>query len=371
MTPVLPRAPEVGELAPTFSAPTEGVAAYSLDVVAGRYVVLMAFGSLGAPACAAALDAALARRHLFDDREALFFGVSADRADRLQRGLRNLAPGVRFFEDYDLAVLRLYGLVRGEALQPAVFLLDRMLRVMAAEPIEATGAVLDRLEAALACDAARPDDGFAPVLMAPRILEPELCAALIAYYEAQGGVESGFAVALDGRTVTRVDARFKRRRDADILDPTLREAVRARLRERLLPLMARAWGWTGREIERDLIACYDAADGGFFSAHRDDVTPGTAHRQFAVTLNLNAEAYEGGELRFPEFGRRTYKPPSGGAVVFGCNLLHEVTPVTAGVRYALAPFLYDEAGAAVRQAYLERTGQSRAAAPRSAAFALT
>ena len=73
-----------------------------------------------------------------------------------------------------------------------------------------------------------------------------------------------------------------------------------------------------------------------------------------MTLNLNAEAYEGGELRFPEFGRRTYRSPTGGATVFCCSLLHEVTPVTQGSRYAVLPFLYDEAGARLRRANLHR-----------------
>jgi predicted 2-oxoglutarate/Fe(II)-dependent dioxygenase YbiX/peroxiredoxin len=355
-----PRAPEFGEPAPLFSAPTDGIAAYSLDVVAGRHVVLMAFGSLDLDACAKAHAEVLARRGLFDDRRALFFGITADRADRIDRGLRNAAPGLRYFDDFDLRVMRLYGLVRGDSLQPAVFLLDPMLRVIAAEPVEATGAVLDQLEAALAAETAATDAGFAPVLEIPRVFEPTFCAELIAYYRNSQSEESGFAVEADGRTVNRADPRFKRRRDVTIQDPGLRKAVRDRLRDRLLPMMARAWGWRGREIERDLIACYDARDQGFFSAHRDDATPGTAHRQFAVTINLNPADYEGGELRFPEFGRRLYKPPTGGAVVFGCGLLHEALPVLAGVRYAVVPFLYDEEGLNIRRAYLERTGQKNA-----------
>ena len=363
--PHLPRAPEFGEPAPLFSAPTDGIAAYSLDVVAGRYVVLMVFGSLGLEACATAHAQVLARRGLFDDREALFFGVTADRADRAQRGLRNLSPGLRYFDDYDLKVAGLYGLVRGDSLQPAVFLLDRMLRVIAAEPIEATGAVLDQLEAALATDGVGAEAGFAPVLEIPRVFEPAFCAELIAHYRRSRSEESGFAIESEGRTVNLADPRFKRRRDVTIADPALRQAARDRLRDRLLPMLVRAWGWRGREMERDLITCYDAADQGFFSAHRDDATPGTAHRRFAVTLNLNAEDYTGGELRFPEFGRRLYKPPTGAAVVFGCGLLHEALPVTTGVRYALVPFLYDQDGARVRRAYLDRVGE---VAPQSEAL---
>ncbi len=65
-------------------------------------------------------------------------------------------------------------------------------------------------------------------------------------------------------------------------------------------------------------------------------------------MNLNTGEYEGGELRFPEFGPRTYRAPSGGAVVFSCSLLHEALPVVKGRRYAYVPFLYDEAGEELR-----------------------
>lgn len=40
----------------------------------------------------------------------------------------------------------------------------------------------------------------------------------------------------------------------------------------------------------------------------------------------------------------------GGAVVFSCGALHQVTPVTRGRRYAFLAFLYGEADAALREA---------------------
>ena len=87
----------------------------------------------------------------------------------------------------------------------------------------------------------------------------------------------------------------------------------------------------------------------FFRAHRDNTTAGSAHRRFACTINLNAEDYDGGELRFPEFGPQTYRAPTGGAVVFSCSLLHEATPVRRGNRYAFLPFFYNEPAAKIRQ----------------------
>ena len=90
-----------------------------------------------------------------------------------------------------------------------------------------------------------------------------------------------------------------------------------------------------------LIACYDAERGDYFRRHRDNQTPATATRRFALTLNLNSDEYEGGELVFPEYGNDRYKPPTGAAVLFSCSLLHEALPVTSGQRFALLSFLRD------------------------------
>ena len=75
----------------------------------------------------------------------------------------------------------------------------------------------------------------------------------------------------------------------------------------------------------------------FFNAHRDNTTKGTAHRRFAVSLNLNDD-FEGGELVFPEFAGVRVSPPAGGAAVFSCSLLHQVLPVTRGRRFVLTTF---------------------------------
>jgi len=116
----------------------------------------------------------------------------------------------------------------------------------------------------------------------------------------------------------------------------------------LAPAIERSFQFSATRIERHIVACYEAG-AGHFKPHRDNTTKGTAHRRFAVTINLNDD-YEGGDLRFPEFGQRTYRAPPGGAIVFSCSLLHEATPVTRGSRYASLPFLYDDAAARVREA---------------------
>lgn len=98
-----------------------------------------------------------------------------------------------------------------------------------------------------------------------------------------------------------------------------------------------------------MVSCYYGTEQGHFCAHRDDTTKGTAHRRFAVSLFLNSGEYRGGELRFPEFGSRSYSAPAGGAVVFSCSLLHEALPVLDGRRYMYLPFLYNEEAAQLRE----------------------
>ena len=107
--------------------------------------------------------------------------------------------------------------------------------------------------------------------------------------------------------------------------------------------MQRAFAFRATRFEGFKIACYDAASQGFFRPHRDNLSPSTAHRRFAMSLNLN-EDYKGGQLRFPEYGLDLYRPEAGAALMFSCSNLHEVVPVTRGRRFALLSFLFGEEG---------------------------
>src|SRR6185437_9362390 len=92
---------------------------------------------------------------------------------------------------------------------------------------------------------------------------------------------------------------FKRRRDLLIDDQALRAELLSRISHRIVPQIARVFQYRVTRLERYLVACYDAESGGYFRAHRDNETLGTAHRKFAVSINLNAEDFEGGDLSFP------------------------------------------------------------------------
>jgi predicted 2-oxoglutarate/Fe(II)-dependent dioxygenase YbiX/peroxiredoxin len=357
-----------GDPAPWFKAPTSSRPDYNFAAAAGRYLAV-AFVPSSRSEPGAALTAALAaHRPLFDDLKLAFFGVTADPADQAGARVKDDIPGVRWFYDAELTVSRRFGAVDASGdVVPMWAVFDPMLRAIAVGPM-AEVAQMMRIVAGLppAADHAGVEM-TAPVLVMPRIFEPELCQTLIRHYQEQGGEPSGFMAERDGRTVLQQDRDHKRRTDCTLKDEGLRAACRERVETRLVPEIAKAFQFKATRMERYIVACYSGEEAGFFRPHRDNTTKGTAHRRFAVTINLNAGEYDGGELRFPEFGPRTYRPPTGGAVVFSCSLLHEALPVTRGLRYAFLPFLYDEAAAAVRErnnAYLDPAiGEYRAAPP--------
>ena len=177
----------------------------------------------------------------------------------------------------------------------------------------------------------------APVLLQPRVLNEAYCNRLIRLWEQDGGVETGVA-----RASSEVfDASVKRHRDHTINDPQLLRELTSVVGRRVLPEIRKAFAFRATRFEGFKIACYDAATGGFFRPHRDNLTPSTTHRVFALTINLN-ESYEGGQLRFPEYSNHLYRPDAGAALTFSCAHLHEVRDVTAGRRFVLLSFLYGE-----------------------------
>jgi predicted 2-oxoglutarate/Fe(II)-dependent dioxygenase YbiX len=199
----------------------------------------------------------------------------------------------------------------------------------------------------------------APALIVPRVFDFPLCDLLVALHAQLGGVDSGFLLDRDGTTGTVIDHRLKQRRDLVVTDPDLRARMRERVRTRLLPAIERFFQFHATRMDRYMVSCYDSATGGHFFRHRDNVNAGAEHRRFAVSINLNQD-YEGGELVFPEFGRRRYRAPSGGAIVFSCGALHEVGPIAAGRRYVFVPFLYGEEDAARRLANNARLAEGEA-----------
>jgi len=348
----------VGDLAPDFSAVSRVNPRFHFSAVAGRYV-LLAIMPRDPARREAAVAAAASLAPQFEGRRLAAFYVAREAEND---SLTDNPPGHRWFFDPGDAIAPLFHLDEGEGVW---LLLDPAMRLMARAPIDQPAAVFDQITGLPSVSDYAGTPLVAPVLIVPRVFEPEFCRRLIDIYEARGGVPSGVMRDIGGRTVGVLDD-MKSRRDVNLQeDVELRTEIMRKIERSILPMIRRTYQFQVTRIERYLVACYDAKEGGHFRPHRDNETLGTLHRRFACSINLNAEEHEGGDLRFPEFGVRTYRPPTGGAVVFGCNLMHEATPVTAGRRFAFLPFFYDEEGQRIREqnaAFLDRASANAVSA---------
>jgi predicted 2-oxoglutarate/Fe(II)-dependent dioxygenase YbiX/peroxiredoxin len=370
-----------GDPAIYFRARAANNPTFNFDTVAGRYVLLAFIGSTHEEMGAKTLKALESLKDLFDAERIVAFAVSVDPRDEAENRIAVDPPRTNVFWDFDLKVSRAYGAAGAdpapdgnEPYRPMWLLLDPTLRPLGVYAAPADEAAVKRMRQRIL---ALPEPELhgamavqAPVLFIPRVFEPELCQALIAHYRKTGGEESGFMRDIDGKTTLVLDPNHKRRRDASIDDPRLMNAARERVRRRIAPEIKKAYQFDVTRIERDIVACYTAEDSAHFRAHRDNTTKGTAHRRFAVSINLNDD-FEGGTLSFPEYSNHQYRIPPGGAVVFSCNLLHKVVPVTRGERFAYLPFLYDDAAARIREANAahldEKVGTYKDVAPAKAA----
>ncbi|MBB3353337.1 putative 2-oxoglutarate/Fe(II)-dependent dioxygenase YbiX [Rhizobium sp. BK049] len=298
---------------------------------------------------------------MFDDVKASFFGVTIDSTDETEQRVDDRYPGYRFFLDFDGTISRLYGAIpidakpgdRGVPVRQIWIVIDPTMRVLKVLPFAEDGS---DIEAVLSLVSALPPinrisgiELHAPIIMLPNVFEPELCTRLIGLYERNGGEESGFMREVDGKTVEVKDHGYKRRKDYDIQEKDIIAETQGRFTRRIVPEIQKVHQFTVTRMERYIVACYAAEDKAHFRPHRDNTTKGTAHRRFAVSVNLNDD-FDGGEVSFPEYGSRSFKAPSGGAVIFSCSLLHAVSTVTRGRRYAFLPFLYDDAAAKIREA---------------------
>jgi predicted 2-oxoglutarate/Fe(II)-dependent dioxygenase YbiX len=224
--------------------------------------------------------------------------------------------------------------------RPLAFLLDRNQRILALSAHGDLAAwALERWSQESPLTTSDVVRHAAPVLTVPNVLSREDCRALIARWHELGHETGSVTSMVKGEQVLRVYEDLKKRRDHRLNDPEVRKPLMAMIARRISPELTKAFFYGAFKFDRVLIGCYDAERGDYFRRHRDNSTPSTEGRRFALTLNLNSEEYDGGELIFPEYGDYRYKPPTGAAVLFSCSLLHEALPVTAGRRFALLSFL--------------------------------
>ena len=240
------------------------------------------------------------------------------------------------------ALLAQGGVVLGGpgALRLRVIVLDPNQRVAATFDTRALAAAAEAMQAT--ADAVRSDVGreqilhtaMAPVLVLPRVFEPDFCAQVIRLWHKGDHRDTGVSSRYGNVNM----AALKRTEDYTVVEPMMQKAISDRLAYRIGPELIKVFAFE-REFSFDahVVLSYSAEGAHFFGAHRDNGAPSTADRAFAVSLNLNDD-FAGCELVFPEYAGVRVSPPLGAAAVFSCSLLHRAVPVTRGRRFVLTTF---------------------------------
>jgi predicted 2-oxoglutarate/Fe(II)-dependent dioxygenase YbiX len=205
--------------------------------------------------------------------------------------------------------------------------------------LEAARTTCERLQAERA---AVPMALQPPLLTVPEVFSREECRKLISVYETRGQV-----LVPGDRADNYFDADYKMQAPEHMREDRVdhfffEKATVAFLVRRLTRVtaeVAKAFQYQITAHETLRVARYHGSRGGYGHGHRDNIPP-HQHRRFALSINLNTEEFEGGELRFPEFGDQRYRPETGAALVFSSSLLHEALQVTAGTRYVLLSFMF-------------------------------
>lgn len=321
------------------------------DRLSGRRTVLFLCPSLGMAGAGQEIAALAEQQRAFDADDVQVFVVTGDLAGKV---VDAPMPGTMWPQ-----VVLDRGFKAGEVLGPesataqgCAILLDSNNRL---EAVFAHGGEGSYADQALAALAARPlarepvvFTNHAPVLIVPNLIDRDHCRRLIAYWEKGQQYEGGIA---SDRGKHKLDTQFKVRRDVALPDmETEAQELFAIFRRRLFPEIRRVFRYHVSRAETLRLGCYDSADGGRFTPHRDDAAKHIRHRRFAMSMNLNSGEYEGGHLKFAEYGPQLYAPEAGGAVIFSCSLLHEAMPVTAGRRFAIFGFFHGEIEESERRA---------------------
>lgn len=212
------------------------------------------------------------------------------------------------------------------------FLLDANLQVKQKYHALAPATLASNAVAGMKALLAAPKADVAPVLVLADVLTPALCEELLAAF--RGGDKFPGMVGAANAYVSTAKVR-----EDFIVPEQLRRKIDAKLAQSLFPEIEKIFGFKVAARENYRIGSYRGDAGGYFAPHRDNFDPELGYRRIAVTLHLTDD-YEGGGMRFAEYGPRVYRPNAGGAVAFSCGMMHEGLKVTKGERIVLVGFFH-------------------------------
>lgn len=339
-----PRALDVGDIAPNFALPDEFGQRVVLDGddVAGHFTILIFTGAAAAEQIQAQLQSFAAAAAAFDGRSAKVFAIG--KTASLPSAVVWLWPRLT---DADGQCHAAYlgggtGGVTTVVLAPN----RHVIAVLNGPGPQAEHAIAAIEQAAAHRRSAMVNAPHAPVLIVPDVLTRGDCEYLMRVFAEQGEfiaqTQHGAAMPAHDYKVRVPEYGRRDRIDHFIANAETSGLIHSRFRTRLFPEIKKAYQYEITRYEPYRIGCYEGERGGELHGHRDNTLPIVAHRRFAVSVNLNSHEFEGGALRFPEFGDEVYRPESGAAIAFSCSILHEAMHVTRGRRLVLLAFLGGE-----------------------------
>jgi peroxiredoxin/predicted 2-oxoglutarate/Fe(II)-dependent dioxygenase YbiX len=338
---------QAGDRAPNFALPRTATAATMFyEYARGVPMLLYFFDRIGQPPGGGGLEALVAAQAEIAPLGQIL-AVSRDTV--AANGALMERHGLGFFvlSDPNGRISAAYAEGAGRAGSDGLLLvLDPNQRVIEVAPglgADAVAAAVERLRRLPPAPPATERNELAPVLIVPNVLDDAWCKRLIDIWRDKGHEEGGVATTKN-ETGRAINYGAKKRLDHRVTDLNLARELAQTIGPRLAAETTKAFFYNEFKLDSFVICSYDSARGDFFKPHRDNLIPALAHRRFAVTINLNTDEFEGGGLRFAEYGAHTYRPPKGAAIVFSCSLLHEVPSPTKGRRFALLTFLLDPKG---------------------------
>jgi alkyl hydroperoxide reductase subunit AhpC len=349
---------ETGALPARFSIRDEDGRMLSLedDHLSGKPMILAFLNTDDDEICLAALKALAGRQLDLAQRSTTVIAVSANTdADRAWR----LKHEAGFFwsvtGDCSGAVFANYGLhmTHGEAVRLVLLTPLRQVRSWFDSPSnidETLDTIMTQIDSMQSHEDERWFPVHAPILMIPNVLSRDECQALIHSFETGGP----FIVHDAQKRQAQGDYKMpiyehdrQDRVDHMIKDPKTMEFLTERIGTRINPMIKKAFAFDVDRREDIHIARYTGKRGGVKMGHRDNTSPHTAYRRFALSMNLNDD-FEGGEVVFKEFNAHGYKGEPGTALIFSSSLLHEIQETTSGVRYSLISHLFNSSTIAKR-----------------------
>ena len=347
-----PVAPE-GALAPRFKLPDHGGQSWGLgsDLIAGRPIVLIFATGFEDEANRAQLRAFRDHAEALAAHHATLVAITGQTTGTNAERRIELDLPFRVLSDLLGEVNRVYRPLLADPKvdqgAPFAVVLSPALRIVRLIGPDTQDPAAVALQSVQALDAPRRVERLGlhpPVLQIPDVLSPAECRFLMDLHgrpetpwNEPGDPEDRYDFKIRVGDHRRVD-----RIDYVVNDPAISRRIDDKLSQRIAPEIEKAFQYKVNRREPYHIAHYEGRRGGFSIGHRDNPTPDLAHRRFALSVNLNQGAFEGGELVFREYGEQRYQVPSGSALIFSSSLLHEVLAVTSGRRFVLLSHLFGD-----------------------------